>query len=62
MLTKMGKAKVLRFRRWDQISVSYTVELKGDRHADSEDMRLLFGIVAVSVVCRPLGSPESSGL
>lgn len=38
------------------------VELKGDGHADSEDLRLLFGIVAVSVVCRPLGCPKSSGL
>lgn len=49
VLTEMGKSKMMRFRRWDQISVSYVVELKGDRHTDSEDIMLLFGIVAVRV-------------
>lgn len=49
VLTEMGKSKMMRFRRWDQISVSHMVELKGDRHTDSEDIMLLFGIVAVRV-------------
>lgn len=58
VLAEIGKSKIMRFRRQDWISVSDMVKLKGDRHADSEDINAAIWHSS-SQICRPLGFPES---